>query len=328
MSHANIKIFQECFPKGVVNTLTGSGRTLLSPIMKTGLIDVLAFIGTHKAARSLQIDHPNVHRLRCVLGLDAKNTAVILPDANLKVTVQECILGSLSYNGQRCTAIKVIFIHKSIADEFVKQFCIAADKLKMGLPWEKDVAITPLGEEDKPKYLKKVIDDALNKGAKIVNERGGKFDRSFVSPTVLYPVKSDMICYSEEQFGPIVPIVPFSDIEEYYKYLQESQFGQQAAVFSTGSSKELRLELAQVIDVVSLQVSRININAQCQRGPDSFPFNGRKNSAFNTLSIFDAIRSMSIRTIVATKENEENLELVSEIMTSRKSKFLRVNFLQ
>jgi glyceraldehyde-3-phosphate dehydrogenase (NADP+) len=136
-----------------------------------------------------------------------------------------------------------------------------------------------------------------------------------------------MICYSEEQFGPVVPIVKYSDIEEYYKYLQESQFGQQASVFSTGS-KELKKQLAEVIDVLSLQVSRVNLNAQCQRGPDSFPFNGRKNSAFNTLSIFDAIRSMSIRTIVATKENEDNLDLVTDLMTSKKSKFFRINYLQ
>jgi len=245
----------------------------------------------------------------------------------MKVTVNECLLGSLSYNGQRCTAIKIIFVHSSIADEFIENFCVAVDKLKMGLPWEKDVAITPLAEEDKPKYLKKVIDDALEKGAKIVNKRGGIFDRSFVTPTVLYPVNKDMICYSEEQFGPVVPIVQYTDIEEYYKYLQESQFGQQAAIFSSGSKEHKKL-LAEVIDVLSLQVSRINLNSQCQRGPDSFPFNGRKNSAFNTLSIFDAIRSMSIRTIVSTKENDENLDVVSDLLTTRKSKFFRVNYLQ
>ncbi len=167
--------------------------------MKSGKVDVLAFIGTHNVAKSLQIQHPNVHRLRCVLGLDAKNTALILPDANLKVTVSECVLGSLSYNGQRCTAIKIIFVHEKIADEFVKQFCEAVDKLKMGLPWEKDVSITPLAEEEKPNYLKKIINDAIDKGAKIVNQRGGKIDRSFVSPTVLYPVNKDMIVYQEEQ---------------------------------------------------------------------------------------------------------------------------------
>jgi len=104
----------------------------------------------------------------------------------------------------------------------------------------------------------------------------------------------------------------------------DSQFGQQASIFSTGKDKKL---LAETIDVLSLQISRVNLNTQCQRGPDSFPFNGRKNSAFNTLSVFDAIRSMSIRTVVATKETEQNLDIVSEILTSRKSKFLRANYL-
>lgn len=324
--YPTLRLFQECFPKGVVNAIYGAGRSTLPPIMKTGKVDILAFIGTHKAARSLQIEHPNVHRLRVVLGLDAKNSAVILPDANLKVTIPECVLGSLSYNGQRCTALKIFFVHEKIADEFVKKFSEAVDNLKLGLPFEKDAQITPLAEEEKPKYLKEVVEDAVKKGAKIVNKKGGQQDRSFVFPTVLYPVTKEMKVYNEEQFGPVCPIVTFKDIEEYYQYVTECQFGQQAAIFSAGTHDYKKL-LAETIDVLSLQVSRININAQCQRGPDTFPFNGRKNSAFNTLSVFDALRSMSIRTVVATKETEENLDMVSELLTSRKSKFLRSSYL-
>lgn len=322
--YPTLRLFQECFPKGVVNAIYGSGRVLLPPIMKCGKVDILAFIGTHKAARALQLDHPNVHRLRVVLGLDAKNSAVILPDANLKTTIPECVLGALSFNGQRCTALKIFWVHESIADEFVAQFSEAVDKLKIGLPFEKDSQITPLAEEEKPKYLQEVIQDALSKGAKVVNARGGQRDRSFVAPTVVYPVTKEMKCYNEEQFGPLCPIVKFKEIEEYYQYVTDCTFGQQASIFTSGKDKKL---LAETIDVLSMQVSRVNLNTQCQRGPDSFPFTGRKNSAFNTLSVFDALRSMSIRTIVATKETEENLDMVSEMLTSRKSKFLRCNYL-
>jgi glyceraldehyde-3-phosphate dehydrogenase (NADP+) len=322
--YPTLRLFQQCFPKGVVNAIYGSGRTLLPPIMKSGKVDILAFIGTHKAARSLQLDHPNVHRLRVVLGLDAKNSAVILPDADMKTAVAESVLGSLSFNGQRCTALKIFWVHESVADEFVAKFTEAVDKLKIGLPMDKDISITPLAEEDKPKYLTEVIEDAISKGAKIVNKRGGQKDRSFFAPTVLYPVTKDMRAYNEEQFGPICPIVRFKDIEEYYQYVSDSQFGQQASIFSTGKDRKL---LAETIDVLSLQVSRVNLNTQCQRGPDSFPFNGRKNSAFNTLSVFDAIRSMSIRTVVATKENEENLEMVCELLTSKKSRHFRMSYL-
>lgn len=98
----------------------------------------------------------------------------------------------MSFNGQRCTALKILFVHHSIADAFLAKFSEAVDALKLGLPWEKDTKITPLGDPDKPAYLKTVIADALAKGAKIANKRGGQVDRTFVAPTVLYPVSHDM----------------------------------------------------------------------------------------------------------------------------------------
>ena len=103
-----LKIFQEVFPPGVINIVSGSGREVMPPIMRTGKIDAFAFIGTSKAADELQKAHPKPHRLRICLGLEAKNPAIILEDADLKVAVTECVSGTLSYNGQRCTALKIL----------------------------------------------------------------------------------------------------------------------------------------------------------------------------------------------------------------------------
>ena len=125
-----LKAFQESFPPGVVNILFGRGRKIATPIMKTGLIDVLALIGHSSSAVSLQDQHPNKNRLRLVLGLEAKNPGIILPDADLDHTIKECISGTLSYNGQRCTALKVLYVHESIVDEFNQQFAKAVDYLK------------------------------------------------------------------------------------------------------------------------------------------------------------------------------------------------------
>ena len=91
-----LEIFQKCFPKGVVNTLYGKGKDVVTPIMETGKIDVFAFIGTSKAADNIKSLHPHPHRLRTILGLEAKNPAIILPDADIELTVNECILGALS----------------------------------------------------------------------------------------------------------------------------------------------------------------------------------------------------------------------------------------
>ena len=77
-------------------------------------------------------------------------------------------------HGQRCTALKLLFVHDSIADEFVEKFCAAVDALKLGLPWEDGVKLTPLPEPNKPKYLVELIDDATSKGAKVCNGLGGQ----------------------------------------------------------------------------------------------------------------------------------------------------------
>jgi len=317
-----LKAFKECFPKGVVNTIYGRGATIVPALMQSGKINVLTLIGSSKVADQLKKLHPKVNRLRAILGLDAKNAAIISDKADLKLAVSETVLGSLSFNGQRCTALKIIFVHESVVDEFNALLSEEIAKLKYGMPWEKGVALTPLPEPDKPKYLKDLILDAIGNGARVINENGGESYESFVYPAVLYPVNKNMKVYREEQFGPVIPVVPFSDVEEPIQYLIESTHGQQVSIFSNDAD-----EVASLIDPLVNQVSRVNINCQCQRGPDVFPFTGRKDSAEGTLSVVDALRSFSIRSLVATKLNENNKHLINEIIAENSSNFLSTKFI-
>jgi len=317
-----LKAFKECFPKGVVNTIYGRGATIVPELMKSGKINVLTLIGSSKVADQLKKLHPKVNRLRAILGLDAKNAAIISDKADLKLAVNETVLGSLSFNGQRCTALKIVFVHQSVVDEFLSLLSEEVGKLKYGMPWEKGVALTPLPEPHKPAYLKECIDDAIAHGASVVNENGGESHESFVYPAIVYPVTKDMKLYREEQFGPVIPVVPFSDVEETIEYLIDSTHGQQVSIFSNDAE-----EVAALIDPLVNQVSRVNINAQCQRGPDVFPFTGRKDSAEGTLSVVDALRSFSIRSLVATKLNENNKKLINEIIGEDSSNFLSTKFI-
>ncbi len=317
-----LEAFRDSFPPGVINIIYGRGRETVGALMETGKLDVFAFIGTNKGANDLKKLHPKPHRMKAILGLDAKNPAIILPDADLNNAVSECVTGSLSFNGQRCTALKILFVHKSIVDEFVKRFCEAVGKLKSGMPWEPGVALTPLPEPGKTEYLQGLVDDALVNGARIQNANGGKSDRTYYFPTVLFPVNDKMRVYYEEQFGPVIPIVPFESDEEPVRYVLNSHFGQQLSLFGTDSKR-----IARYIDDFSNQVGRININTQCQRGPDSFPFNGRKDSAEGTLSVADALRVFSIRTLVAAKTTEDNKKLVGKILRNRESAFLTTDYI-
>ncbi|NRF38379.1 NADP-dependent glyceraldehyde-3-phosphate dehydrogenase [Pedobacter foliorum] len=317
-----LEAFRDCFPKGVVNTIYGRGNKIIPNLMKSGEINVLTLIGSSKVANELKKLHPKVNRLRAILGLDAKNAAIITAKADVKLAVQETVLGALSFNGQRCTALKIVFIHRSLADVFLKELSEAVAKLKFGMPWEDGVSLTPLPEQHKPAYIQDCIADAIANGAEVMNENGGATNESFVFPAIVYPVKKGMKLYTEEQFGPVIPVVPFDDLEETIEYLIESTHGQQVSIFSNDDE-----EIAELIDPLVNQVSRVNVNCQCQRGPDVFPFTGRKDSAEGTLSVVDALRSFSIRSLVATKLNENNKHLINAIVDSNSSNFLSTKFL-
>ncbi|HEY9752552.1 MAG TPA: NADP-dependent glyceraldehyde-3-phosphate dehydrogenase [Coleofasciculaceae cyanobacterium] len=314
--------FQDAFPAGVVNTIYGSGRVVTPPLMASGLVDAIAFIGSSQAADHLEKQHPNPHRLRSILGLEAKNPAIILPDADLDLTVRECLLGTLSYNGQRCTALKILFVHRQLADAFLDRFAHAVNQLKLGMPWEQDVSLTPLAEPNKPTYLTELVEDAKRLGAAVVNPGGGTVYETCFYPAVLYPVTEQMRIYREEQFGPVIPVVPYDDVETPIQYIVNSNYGQQVSIFGQDSD-----EIATLIDPLVNQVCRVNLNSQCQRGPDTFPFTGRKDSAEGTLSVTDALRAFSIRTLVAAKANNLNKSLITQIIRERKSNFLSTDFI-
>ncbi len=317
-----LEAFQTSFPKGVVNVIFGRGRVVASPIMKTGRVDVLALIGNSKSANALQEQHPKSNRLRLVLGLEAKNPAIILPDADLDLTIDECIAGTLSFNGQRCTALKVVYVHEDIAEEFNKRFAARVDALKFGNPWESGVKLTPLPEADKPAYIQGLIDDALAKGAKIVNPKGGQHLENYIWPAILYPVSKDMRVYQEEQFGPVIPVLSFKDIEEPLDDMAASNYGQQVSLFG----KDV-YALAPLIDSLVNLVCRVNLNSSCQRGPDVYPFTGRKDSAQSTLSVHDALRSFSVRTFVASKDNAINNEILGKLLDTKLSNFVSTDYI-
>ena len=317
-----LSAFCEVFPKGVMNIIYGEGRKLVPPLMVSGKINVLGLIGTSRTANALKKQHPHPNRLRCVLGLEAKNPAIVLKDADLERAVEECVLGSLSFNGQRCTAIKIIFVEAVIADVFLDHFTAAVNGLAFGMPWQEGVFLTPVAEKGKTDYLTELVSDAVIQGAKVVNPFGATVCGSFFFPAILYPVDSNMRVYHEEQFGPVIPILAFNGIKEPIEYMINSNYGQQVSIFGRDPDR-----IAHLIDPLVNQVCRVNINSQCQRGPDTFPFTGRKDSAEGTLSVSDALRVFSIRTLVAAKYTGENKKMITRIVQGHKSKFLATDFI-
>jgi glyceraldehyde-3-phosphate dehydrogenase (NADP+) len=221
--------------------------------------------------------------------------------------------GSLAFNGQRCTALKILFVHREVADIFLTKCAELIGKLRFGMPWERDVFITPLPEPDKTKYLTELLEDALEHGARVMNVSGGTVNKTFFYPALVYPVNAEMRLCKEEQFGPLIPVVPFDDIEVPVEYISQSRYGQQVSIF--GNNPETISDLA---NILINQVCRVNINSKCQRGPDLFPFGGRKDSGEGSFSVADSLRMFSVQAIVTAKRTDKNMEIIKKIEKDQK----------
>ena len=202
--------------------------------------------------------------------------------------IKETVAGTLGFNGQRCTALKLLFVPKDHSEKFANTLAEKVESMSVGLPWEstnsKYSQITPLPNQGRVEYMKALIDDAISKGARIMNQNGGMVvgsgnggeESTLMIPAVLYPVTPDMRVYEEEQFGPVIPIAPYYSLDEVLKYSREGKYGQQVSIFASSSTNT---ELAQLVDRFSTVFGKININAQCGRSPDTAPFSGRRSSA-------------------------------------------------
>ena len=288
----------------------------MPPLMETGKIDSLAFIGGSKAADDLIRSHPQPHRLKVFLQLEAKNMGVYMPDLFVSSgdndnndnddhhdgimrdeerVMKETIAGTLSFNGQRCTALKLLFAPAEHAKKFAQSVAREVESLTIGLPWESHdnddgntySQITPLPNKSRVDYMKELIQDAVSKGARIMNKDGGSViggdESTLMIPAVLYPVTPEMRIYEEEQFGPVVPIAEYDTLENVLQYAREGKYGQQVSIFTSANNKSDHNSVALLVDTFSTVFGKININSQCGRSPDTAPFSGRRSSAMGVM---------------------------------------------
>jgi len=265
--------------------------------------------------------------------------AILLPDvfeednaAHLDKTIKEVLLGFLSFNWQRCTALKQIFVPQKYAKLLAEKLFVAAEELRGGLPWQTWEGadgkrlfsqITPLPNQSRISSMERLINDAKSKGANIINKNGGSIvgglNSTLMVPAILYSVSKTMDVYHEEQFGPVVPIAPHDDIETVIAYGRDGKYGMQCSIFNTKGEGNA----AAPVDLFSTVFGKININSQCGQSPDSLPFWGRGSLAMGTMSIREAINSLSTQTVDAYKppENDVTGQVASVI-------YSKTNFMQ
>lgn len=275
------QIFCEAgIPAGVLNIVTGKGSEIGDYLTSHLGIDMINFTGSTEIGHHIAKEAGMIPLL---LELGGKDAAIVLDDCDLDETAQNIVKGAFNYSGQRCTAVKRVLVMDSIADELASKIVSEVAKLTVGKP-EDDAQITPLINDKAADFVQELIDDALEKGGKLLI--GNKRDKRYIWPTVFDNVTQDMRLAWEEPFGPVLPIIRVKSIEEAIDISNRSEYGLQGCVFTKNIDKAFAI-------AQKLEVGTVQINNKTERGPDHFPFLGVKASGLGTQGIRYSIEAMT-----------------------------------
>ena len=279
-------------PAGVLNLVTGKGSVIGDYLIEHDDIALVTFTGgTSTGERIAQ----KAKMIPLVMELGGKDPAIICEDANLELAAKQIVSGAYSYSGQRCTAIKRVLVHRSVADELVSLIQSEVEKLSVGSP-EDNATIVPLIDEQSADFVQGLIDDALEKGATLV--LGNKREENLIYPTLLDHVTKEMRIAWEEPFGPVLPIIRVNSQEEAIEIANASEYGLQASVFTQNLDKALTIAR-------KLETGSIQINGRTERGPDHLPFSGIKKSGLGIQGVRRSIESMTREKVIILNINEE-----------------------
>lgn len=272
--------------KGVLNVVSGNGQVVGPHLMQQKEIAMINFTGSTAVGRLITEE---ARLIPLVMELGGKDAAIVLDTVDINKTVDHIVKGAFSYSGQRCTAIKRVIVLDKIADELVKAIKEATSKVSVGLPFD-GATVTPLINMKAANNVLEMIDEARKLGADIYET--GTHKKNLIYPTLLDHVTSSMRVYSEEPFGPILPIIRVADMDEAIKVANESEYGLQSSVFGKNIDDLFTVANA-------LEVGSVNLNGKSERGPDNFPFLGRKNSGIGVQGIkYTLLASSTLKSIV------------------------------
>src|SRR5918994_714714 len=231
-------------PPGVVNVVTGAGRTVGDALIRHPLTRMVSMTGSVRGGREiLAAAAENITPVSLELG--GKAPFIVLEDADLTAAVENAGDARLWNCGQVCTCNERTYVQRSLYDEFVERFVEAASSLRMGDPTREDVQMGPKVNEPERDKVEALVRGAVEQGAELVlgggRPEGEEFKRGYwFEPTVLTGTTNDMDIVQREVFGPVLPIQPFDDFDEVVNLANDSPYGLTAYVFTSDLHKAMR----------------------------------------------------------------------------------------
>jgi succinate-semialdehyde dehydrogenase / glutarate-semialdehyde dehydrogenase len=260
-----VDLFNKILPKDLLQIIQGDekqGKALVNAD-----VNLIAFTGSKDAGKDI-MKNASSGLKRLIMELGGKDPLIVLKDANLDNAARFAVASSFENAGQMCTSTERIFVDISIAELFENKVIQYAKNYKVG-SWDEESDIGPIINKKQRDMILSQIDDALEKGAKIIfGEKQNK--EGFILPTVITNVTNDMKIFQNETFGPVVSISYFETNEEAILKANDSEFGLGAVIYGKEGVEEIAQEL---------EAGMIGINQGLGSAGDT-PWVGSKQSGF------------------------------------------------
>jgi acyl-CoA reductase-like NAD-dependent aldehyde dehydrogenase len=248
-------------------------------------VDLVCFTGSVATGR--KVAEAAARRfIPAFLELGGKDPALALASADLELATEAILWGSVVNTGQSCLSIERIYVAQSIFDNFVEKLVEKAQRLQLAYPSVEDGEIGPIIAERQADIIAAHLSDAVEKGA--VVHCGGKIEELdgglWCRPTVLTQVNHSMKVMTEETFGPIMPVMPFSTVEEAIALANDTLYGLSAAVFA--GSQAQALEVARCIEAGAISINDAALTAIMHEAEkNAFKFSGMGGSRMGAAAL-------------------------------------------
>lgn len=264
-------------PDGVLNVVPGLGHVTGRALGLHGDVDAISFTGSNEVGREFLRYSAESNLKKIVLELGGKAPQIVTADNadRLELVAEDLAEAAFGNMGQNCTAGSRILVHESILEDFVAQLVTATEKNVVGDPLDPATTIGSLVEESALHRVAGYVDAAVADGAtvrtggsRVLEETGGWF----YPPTVVTDVREDMAIAREEVFGPVVAVLPFTDLDDAIRIANDTPFGLAATVWSRDIDDAL-------IAARAVRAGTVSVNGYSE-GDITTPFGGYKESGF------------------------------------------------
>lgn len=270
---ALVKLMNQVLPEGVLNVVPGSGATVGDALTRSPKIQKIMFTGsTPTGKRIIEASAANVTRLTLELG--GNDAGIVLPDVDPAAIAEDLFWGAFINSGQTCAALKRLYVHDSVYDAVVEELAKVAAAMPMGVGLDENNVLGPVQNKAQFDIVDRLVESAKASGARVV--LGGNPDREapgyFYPTTLIADIDPQQELVLEEQFGPALPIIRYSDLDEVIELANALEVGLGASVWS--SDRDAARKLASRI-----QAGTVWINSHGGLHP-MVPFGGAKQSGY------------------------------------------------